>query len=330
MSASQPGTVVALCGGIGGAKLALGLDRVLAPGQLTVIVNTGDDFEHLGFHISPDLDTVLYTLSGLADRERGWGLAGETWRFMEALGQLGGETWFQVGDADLATHVLRTAWLREGRSLSAFATHAAERFGITSQIVPMSDDPVRTTVVTSEGPLPFQRYFVERRCEPAVVAISFEGAEAARPAEAALAALRRPDLAAVILCPSNPYLSMDPILAVPGVRAALAGAGAPVIAVSPIIGGAAVKGPTGKIMAELGVPATSAAIARHYWGTIDGLVLDRSDAGEATGIEVRTELAPTLMQTLADRENLARRVLAFARRLAADEAPAARIRGSTP
>ncbi len=308
--------VVALCGGVGGAKLALGLYRVLGPDRLTLIVNTGDDFEHLGLHISPDLDTVLYTLAGLSDRERGWGRADESWNFMAALAELGGENWFDLGDRDLALHVLRMAWLRAGKPLSGFMAQAADRLGVLDRLVPMTDDPVRTVVDTTEGALPFQRYFVERRCEPAVRGISFEDAPRARPADEAIAALAAPDLKAVVICPSNPYLSVDPILAVPGMRSALERAPARVVAVSPIIGGRAVKGPTTKIMAELGVPSTSAAIAAHYRGLIDGLIIDEGDRAAASGVDVAVETAPTLMRDLADRESLARRVLHFARRLA--------------
>lgn len=319
MSAPAPSAsrrVIALCGGVGGAKLALGLYRVLGPDELTVIVNTGDDFEHLGLHVSPDLDTVLYTLAGLADRERGWGRADESWNFMAALSELDGEDWFQLGDRDLALHVLRAQWLRAGNPLSGFIAETARRLGIRARIVPMSDEPVRTMVESSEGLLPFQRYFVERRCEPALRAVRFDGAAAARPAEEALAALAAPALEAVVICPSNPYLSVDPILAVPGLRAALEKTAAPIVAVSPIIGGRAVKGPTAKIMAELGIESTSAAIAAHYRGLLDGLVIDGGDRADAATIDVAVEVAPTLMRDLADRENLARRVLAFARRLA--------------
>jgi LPPG:FO 2-phospho-L-lactate transferase len=288
----------------------LGLD------ELMVVVNTGDDFEHLGLHVSPDLDTVIYTLAGLADQERGWGRADETWNFMASLSQLGGENWFRLGDRDLAIHVLRAQWLRAGKPLSGFIAGVAGRLGIRARIVPMSDDPVRTMVDTSEGVLPFQRYFVERRCEPAVRGVSFDGAAKARPVEDAAAALAAPGLEAVIICPSNPYLSVDPILAVPGMRAALAGAAAPVIAVSPIIGGQAVKGPTTKIMTELGIANSSAAIATHYRGLIDGLLIDESDRGDAQKLDVAVEAAPTLMRDLADRESLARRVIDFALRLA--------------
>jgi LPPG:FO 2-phospho-L-lactate transferase len=314
-SAGSP-RVVALCGGVGGAKLALGLYRVLGPDELTVVVNTGDDFEHLGLHVSPDLDTVLYTLSGLADRERGWGRADETWTFMTALSELGGEDWFRLGDRDLAIHVLRTAWLRAGKPLSGFMADVAQRLGIRARIVPMSNDPVRTTVDTSEGVLPFQRYFVERRCEPMLRGVTFEGASDACPAEAAVAALASPVLEAIVICPSNPYLSVDPILAIRGIRSALANASAPVVAVSPIIGGQAVKGPTTKIMAELGIENTSASVAAHYRGLIDGLVIDIGDEADASTLEVAVATAPTLMRDRADRENLARRVIDFAGRLA--------------
>jgi LPPG:FO 2-phospho-L-lactate transferase len=314
-AAARGGSVVALCGGVGGAKLALGLYRVLGPDRLTVIVNTADDFEHLGLYVSPDLDTVLYTLGGVADRERGWGRSDESWAFMEAIAQLGGEDWFRLGDRDLAMHVLRSTWLRAGGSLSSFAASAAERLGIQARIVPMSDDAVRTVLDTSEGCLRFQRYFVERRCEPALRSVSFQGAcEAHLPAEAD-AALKASDLDAIIICPSNPYLSVDPILAVPGIRAALEWATVPVIAVSPIIAGRAVKGPTDKIMAELGVPNTSSAIADHYHGIISGLVIDSADQADMGGITVPVETAPTLMHDLADRKLLAQHVLDFAQRL---------------
>ena len=214
--------VLALCGGVGGAKLALGLYRVLAPGRLTVAINTGDDFEHLGLHVSPDIDTVTYTLAGLNDTERGWGLADESWNFMAALGRLGGEKWFNLGDRDLATHVLRTIQLKEGRSLSEITAGFAARLGIDAHLLPMSDDPVRTKVSTPEGELDFQRYFVERQCAPEVRAIAFEGVADARPHPALMQALADSSLAAIVICPSNPYLSVDPLLALPGLREALA------------------------------------------------------------------------------------------------------------
>jgi LPPG:FO 2-phospho-L-lactate transferase len=306
----MPG-VVAISGGIGGAKLALGLYRVLPAQGLCVIVNCGDDFDHLGLRICPDIDTTVYTLAGLADSALGWGRQDETWGFMNTLGALGGPTWFRLGDRDLALHTERTRRLASGESLSSFTADIAQRLGITAQVIPMSDAPVRTRVHTPEGELAFQDYFVRLRCAPRITALEFDGAAAAHPSPAAVAALgERPD--AVILCPSNPYLSVDPILAVPGMRGLLRASGAPVIAVSPLVGGDAVKGPTAKIMRELGVPLTPGAIARHYAGVIDGFVLDRRDAASAGDIGCHVKVTDTLMQTLEDRENLAREVLGFA------------------
>ena len=238
--------VVALSGGVGGAKLALGLNTVMASDDLTLIANTGDDFQFHDLHVSPDIDTLVYTLSGKSDEVRGWGLAGETWGFMEALGELGGEAWFNLGDHDLAMHVLRTEKLRQGISLSAITADVRQALGIAAHILPMSDQAVPTIVHTVEhGPISFQRYFVERRAEPAVTGFTFEGIDAARPAPGLLDALAAADR--IIICPSNPFISIDPVLAVPGVRDALAKASAPVIAVSPIVGGDAIKGPTAKI-----------------------------------------------------------------------------------
>jgi LPPG:FO 2-phospho-L-lactate transferase len=301
---------VALCGGVGGAKLALGLARAIGD-RLTLVVNTGDDFEHLGLALSPDIDTVLYTLSGLANRELGWGRGDESWNFMATLETLGGETWFRLGDRDLALHVERTRRLKGGEKLTGIIRSIARSFGIAAQVLPMSDDPVRTMVETSEGTLPFQRYFVEKRCAPRIVAIRFEGAGKARPSPEVTAALGDPTLQAIIICPSNPYLSVDPILAVPGLRTAIEKTKAPVVAISPIIGGAAVKGPTAKIMAELKVPATSKAIARHYQGLIDGLIIDEADAADRDVTGVATHVTATLIKTDDDRERLAREALAF-------------------
>lgn len=305
--------VVALCGGVGGAKLALGLSRQIGDG-LTVIVNTGDDFEHLGFHISPDVDTVVYTLAGLADPQRGWGRADESWNFMQALSGLGGDTWFQLGDRDLAMHVERMRAFRAGVSLSAFTAAMARRLGIASAVLPMSDDRVETMVVTPDGRLGFQHYFVGQQCRPRVDRLEFLHAATARPSEAALAALRDPDLTAIVICPSNPYLSVYPILAVPGYRAALEAATAPIVAVSPLIGGQAVKGPTAKIMAELGVAADSAAIARHY-PFLNGLVIDEADRADAEKVTIPVHVTTTLMRSLEDRKRLAAECLDFAGRL---------------
>jgi LPPG:FO 2-phospho-L-lactate transferase len=317
--------VVALSGGIGGAKLALGLYRTLPSDSLLVVCNTGDDFEHLGLSISPDLDTVLYTLAGVANPETGWGRAGETWSFMEALERLGGETWFRLGDADLATHVERTRRLAAGETLSAITDDFRRRLGVRAGIAPMCDEAVRTMVQTADGVLPFQRYFVERRCEPEVTGFEFEGATKARLTPALGEALAGDSLEAVVICPSNPFISVDPILAVPGMRAAIAACPAPVVAVSPIIGGRAVKGPTAKMMAELGVPASAKAVAEHYAGLLDGFVLDAADAAEADAIELPCLATRALMASEDDKRELAAEVLAFARRIG----EAARRRAAT-
>jgi LPPG:FO 2-phospho-L-lactate transferase len=311
MASAQTGPVVALCGGIGGAKLALGLYRILEAGTLTVIVNTGDDFEHLGLHISPDLDTVLYTLGGVADPDRGWGRANETWNFMEALGQLGREAWFRLGDRDLAMHMLRTTWLRSGKSLSDFTSQSAHALGISAKILPMTDHAVRTIVETVEGDLAFQDYFVRRRCEPAVKRIRFDGAAQAKPSAEAINALSGSNVRAIVICPSNPYLSIDPILAVPGICHAIKNATAPVTAVSPIIGGDAVKGPTAKIMRELGRAVNTQTILTHYRDLIDALVIDESDAGDVAGVSMPIMATRTKMENLADRIRLGREVITY-------------------
>lgn len=313
--------VVALCGGVGGAKLALGLASVLEPGRLSLAVNTGDDFEFLGLHISPDLDTVLYTLAGLSDPVRGWGRADESWNFMVALGQLGGESWFSLGDRDLALHVERTRRLKAGETLSAVMGDLARRLGLRTDLLPMCDQPVRTMVHTADGALPFQHYFVKQRCAPAVTGISFAGVADAIANPALMRALADPELTAVVICPSNPFLSIDPILAVPDMRAALERTAAPVVVVSPIVGGQAVKGPTAKIMGELGLSVDSNAIAAHYVGLIDGIVIDHSDAADAQWLEMPVHVTGTLMHSAEDKRNLAHAVLAFARSL--EEAPAA-------
>jgi LPPG:FO 2-phospho-L-lactate transferase len=305
------GSVVALSGGIGGAKLALGLSRVLPPERLIVVANTGDDFEHLGLATSPDLDTLMYTLAGVSDPERGWGRREETWTFMAALAALGGETWFQLGDGDLATHVERTRRRAAGEPLSRITDDFCRRLGVAPRILPMSDDRVRTRVRTSEGWLDFQDYFVRKRCAPEVKELAYEGAAQARPNPRLIAALADAHLGAVVICPSNPYLSVDPILALPGVRGALTACPAPVIAVSPIIGGRAVKGPTAKMMRELGLPSTATAVAQHYDGLIDLFVVDHSE-GEISLPHMRIAKAAILMSALADREALAKTVLALA------------------
>jgi LPPG:FO 2-phospho-L-lactate transferase len=312
---SAAGQVLALTGGIGGAKLVLGLQRVMRPGTLTVAVNTGDDFEHMGLAISPDVDTTLYTLAELADPERGWGRAQETWSFMQEIERLGGEIWFRLGDKDLAVHIERTRRLAQGERLESITEDFGRRLRLTTQVLPMTNDRVRTVVDTQEGPLGFQDYFVRRQCAPIVTAIGYEGAESASVIARAKALVRRADLMAIVICPSNPYLSVGPILAMPEWRALLAAARSPVVAVSPLIGNRAIKGPTVKIMRELGYDASPVTVARHYGELIDGFVLDHADAALAREISVPTHLASTLMLTLDAKECLAREVLNFAHSL---------------
>ncbi len=307
--------VLALSGGVGGAKLALGLARVLPPEALTVVANTADDFEHMGLYIAPDLDTVMYTLAGINDSERGWGLAGESWQCLEALGRLGAERWFQLGDRDLATHIHRSALLGNGLSLSAVTAQLCRALDVPITLLPMSDDPVRTLVDCAGGELPFQHYFVREQCKPPVQGFRFAGQEQARPQPQMMALLDDPELALVVICPSNPFVSVDPIIGLPGLREALAGAAAPVYAVSPIIGDRALKGPAAKMMSELGLPVSAASVAAHYRGLVDTFVIDDSDATltatiDEPGMQLMT--APTVMKSLEDREQLARLLLEHA------------------
>ncbi len=301
--------IIALSGGVGGAKLALGLSRILPPEELMVVVNTGDDFEHLGLSISPDIDTVTYTLAGLANRELGWGRHDETWSFMETMEALGGDTWFRLGDRDVALHAVRTMRLRAGESLSAVTADICKRLGIGPAVIPMTDDRVRTRLLTDAGWLDFQDYFVNRRCEPVVQELAFEGAATATPHPTFMAALADPTLQGVVICPSNPFISVEPILAIPGVRDALAACKAPVIAVSPIIAGRAVKGPTAKMMTELGLDPSAGSVAHRYADLLDGYVIDHADMAEVVSIDARVTLAQTMMTTIEDRVALARIVL---------------------
>jgi LPPG:FO 2-phospho-L-lactate transferase len=301
--------IVALCGGVGGAKLALGLERISQHGTTTIVVNVGDDFEHLGLRVCPDIDTVLYTLGNLSDQERGWGRAEESWNFIENVKLLGGDDWFLLGDKDLALHVTRTQHLHRGGSLSDFVARAAKRFDIRSNIVPATNAVISTMIDTDQGVLPFQEYFVKLRCAPRVKSIQFQGAAGAVAAPGVLNALSDPALHAIIICPSNPYLSVDPILAIPGITAALRSSSAPVIAVSPIVSGAAIKGPTAKIMAERNVAPSQRSIAAHYQGLIDALVVDVSDEREARDLSVQTFVMPTVMTTIEQKIQLARDVI---------------------
>jgi len=312
------GQVVALTGGVGGAKLVLGLSRVLANEQLTAIVNTGDDFEHLGLPICPDLDTLMYTLADLVNPETGWGCRDETWNFMAALERLNAETWFRIGDRDLATHVVRSQLLEERATLTEVTQALCERLSVRTRILPMSDTPVRTRVGTDRGRLDFQHYFVRDRAEPVVGTLEYAGAESAEPTPAVLAALGDPGLSAIIIAPSNPYLSIDPILAIPGLRTALQAAAAPIVAVSPIINGAAIKGPAAKIMGELGIKPSPGAVARHYGGLLDGFIVDEQDRDTVSGLkklDPQVRFYDTIMNTLDDKIRLARDTLDFARSL---------------
>ncbi len=302
--------VVALAGGVGGAKLAAGLQAVLPPGALTVIVNTGDDFEHWGLAVCPDLDTVMYNLAGVHNPETGWGRADESFAVLHATGLLGGEDWFRIGDRDLAVHLRRTEWLRQGLSLTEVTDRLRRAFGVRAAVIPMSDAPVRTLVHTDEGDLPFQHYFVGRRCEPCVIDLSFVGAAESELPDPAAAALAAADV--VIFCPSNPYLSLDPILSVGATRALLRTVRAPKVAVAPIVGGKALKGPAAKMMREMGYPVTPVTIAAHYDDVLDGFVLDEEDAAAAAHVRMPALVTGTIMHDLADKMRLAEDVLAFA------------------
>jgi LPPG:FO 2-phospho-L-lactate transferase len=302
--------VLALAGGVGGAKLALGLARVLPPDQLVIAVNTGDDECFHGLHVSPDLDTVMYTLAGLANPETGWGLAGDTFNALEMLRRYGADTWFNLGDRDLATHIQRTQLLQQGATLSEVTARLCRALGVAHCVVPMSDAPVRTVLSTDEGELPMQDYFVRRRSEPRVRSIHYRGAAQARPAPGLLAALDQARL--VVICPSNPFLSVGPILALPGVRERLAAFPGLRVAVSPIVGGAALRGPAAKIMAELGHEVSSAGVAAYYRGVCDSFFIDDQDASLAPAIAqmgIRPVTAPIVMESEANKVALAERIL---------------------
>ncbi len=298
--------IVALAGGVGGAKMAHGLAEHLSPKELTIIVNTGDDFEHLGLSISPDLDTVCYTLAGLANFETGWGRADETWNTISNVEKLGGPNWFRLGDQDIATHLERTRRLKEGQPLSQITKDFCKAWGIHHTILPMSDTPVRTMVNTDEGELAFQEYFVHRRCEPKVKSFRFDGIDSAGPVVGAIEAIDKAD--AIVICPSNPWVSIDPILKV------IKKINKPVIAVSPIIGGKTVKGPAAKMYAELGIEPSALAVAEHYRHLLTGYVLDQVDSElqePVNRLHIKTFVTDTLMNHLTDRARLANDVLHF-------------------
>lgn len=300
--------IVALAGGVGGAKMANGLAQIQPPEDLTIIVNTGDDFEHLGLYICPDLDTVCYTLAGLANPETGWGRADESWHAIENFSRLGGPTWFRLGDRDLGTHLERTRRIRAGQTLSQITQEFCAAWEIGPAVLPMCDEPVPTIVLTDEGELSFQEYFVHRRCEPKVGGFRFEGVEVAAPAPGIIPAIRDADL--IVICPSNPWVSIDPILALPGIRSELYSR--PVIAVSPIIGGKAVKGPVVKMYAELGIEPSAFAVAKHYQDIIDGFVFDIRDKNlmsDIKSLNVSILNVNTLMNSTAQQKRLAQDIV---------------------
>jgi LPPG:FO 2-phospho-L-lactate transferase len=320
--------IIALAGGVGGAKLAHGLAQILPPEDLTIIVNTGDDFEHLGLYISPDLDTVCYTLAGLANPETGWGRTDETWNAMTNVERLGGPTWFRIGDQDLATHIERTQRMKEGQLLSEITRGFCKAWEIKQTVLPMSDQSVRTIVETDEGDLAFQEYFVHRRCEPRVKGFRFEGADQAKPAPGAREAIQSAD--AIVICPSNPWVSIAPILTIlplmptplhlpPSRLGGMGGEkerekGKNIIAVSPIIGGRAVKGPAAKMYRELGIEPSAFAVAKHYQHLVTGFIFDEVDTqlqADIQGLNMQTLITKTLMENSENRRRLAEDVLNF-------------------
>ena len=305
--------VVLLVGGVGGAKLAYGLAQVLPPGQLSIVVNTADDFELHGLHISPDVDTVMYTLAGLANPETGWGIGGDTFVAKTALARLGQPDWFLLGDQDLATHVTRTALLRQGHTLTEVTAHLCHQLGVEHPLLPMTDAPVATVVETRDGDLAFQEYFVRRRWQPVVTGLRYQGADQAVPGAAVVEALEKATL--IVFGPSNPLLSIDPLLAVPGLRRRIAASPAPRVAVSPIIGGQAVKGPAAKIMSELGMQVSPVGVAAHYGDLLTGILLDEEDRTLRERLEdmgLRVAVRPTLMTTPGEKVALAKALLSWA------------------
>ncbi len=317
--------IVALAGGVGGAKLAQGLAIAAGADNLAVVVNTGDDFDLYGLRICPDLDTVMYTLAGIADPVNGWGIENDSIRTLEAIARYGRDPWFRLGDGDFATHILRTEALRAGKPLSAITADLAGALGVRSRILPMTDDPIATMVKTAAGELDFQDYFVARRQQDDVTGLRFAGIESASPAPSVVETLQ--SATAIVVCPSNPFVSVAPILSVPGLRGAIEASSAPKVAVSPIVGGMAIKGPAAKMLASMGHEVSPVGVARMYAGLLDGFVLDESDAGLAPRIEelgMRALVTPSVMGGPEDRARLAARVLDFAGELQRDPVGAGR------
>lgn len=311
-------SVLAITGGVGGAKLSVGLTHLLNPNQLVFLVNTGDDFRHLGLHISPDLDTLIYSLAGVACPKKGWGRRDETWSFLKTLEDLGGPAWFQLGDKDLALHVYRTQLMSNGGSLTEATKEIAEALDVTHSVLPCSDDPIATVVDTEDGQLSFQHYFVKYQCRPQVKGIQYDGADRAR----LNSSLDLATISMVVICPSNPYLSVDPILTIPDFRKFLQNSSIPVLAVSPIVQGQALKGPTAKIMTELGHTVNNKTIARHYKEILTGLIVDDGDAVDCETIRdlgIECVARNTVMHTLDDRVRLAQDTLDFGNALLSQE-----------
>ncbi|MEM7346933.1 MAG: 2-phospho-L-lactate transferase [Chloroflexota bacterium] len=307
------GNVVALAGGVGGSKLAYGLAKLVPSDQLTIIVNTADDFEHVGLHISPDLDTMMYALADLANPVTGWGVKNESWNMMAAMARYGGPIWFQLGDRDLATHLLRSQWLREGYPHSWVTNELCRRLGVRCTLLPMSEDPIRTMIETADGILAFQEYFVEKKCEPVITGIRFEGADEAQPSQAVIGAIRQADL--IILCPSNPLVSLGPILSMTSLRRIIAATAVQKIGVSPIIGGQAVKGPAAKMMSELGMEVSPVGVAQHLQDVLTGFVIDTDDEAyqaQLNEMGLQTLVTSTMMTDNQERVRLATEVLNFA------------------
>ncbi|WP_420722441.1 2-phospho-L-lactate transferase [Hwanghaeella sp. LZ110] len=309
---SDQGKIVVLSGGVGGAKLVYGLSKVLPPDALLVVANTGDDFSHMGLRICPDIDSLTYALSDLADPVRGWGRVDETWNFMRALKQVGGEDWFNLGDMDLALHIMRSHLLQSGKGLTEATRILCRNLGVQTTILPMSDDPVPTMVDTESGQLSFQEYFVREQCQPSVKGFSFQGADTARLNPGLRTCFENDDVAAVLIAPSNPFVSIDPILAIGGFADMLEGFDGPVVAVSPIVGGNAIKGPAAKMMVELGLPSSALTVAQHYQDILTGFVLDQVDAATAPQIkalDIEAHVEQTMMTDALSKVSLARACL---------------------
>ena len=304
--------VLALAGGVGGAKLALGLRDILDEESLAIVVNTGDDEEFFGLHVSPDLDTVMYTLGGIANPDTGWGISGETFRSLNRLRQYGAETWFNLGDLDMATHIRRTQLLGQGNTLSEVTNSLCSSLGIAHSIFPMTDDTLKTVVITEISEMSFQEYFVKNRCDPRVISLRFDSPSECSPSPGFVTALNESDL--LVFCPSNPFLSVDPILAVPGVRKKIENFRGARVAVSPIVGGEAIKGPAGKILRELGHEVSCVGVAKRYVDLCDVFIIDNVDADLASTIEklgMRVVVTNTIMNNDQEKRTLAREILSL-------------------